>query len=408
MGRVSAHGLGKSYKRYHRTRDRMLEWITGERIRRHEVEVALADVSFEIESGEAVGIIGMNGAGKSTLLRLLTGTSTPTAGTFSIEGRVAALLELGIGIHPDFTGWQNARLSCQLLGLDEETIDRVLPWIEEFAELGGHLDHPVRTYSTGMQVRLAFSSAVAVRPDVLIVDEALSVGDAFFQHRSMGRIREMRDAGTTILFVTHDPSAVKSICDRVLLLDHGRVLHDGTPSTVYDFYNALIAQKESAADIKQLTEVDGGVSTRAGSGEAVIEGVEIFDSAGEPAKLFVVGAQGRIEIRVRLNQRVDPPTIGLAIRDRLGNDVFGSNTHHLGVTMPAAEAGGVYTVSFELDWMLGPGSYSVSVALHSGAVHLDESYDWWDRALVFQIVAGEEPPFTGLVNLPVRVRVRGA
>ncbi|MFP6663163.1 MAG: ABC transporter ATP-binding protein [Deltaproteobacteria bacterium] len=408
MGRVSAHGLGKSYKRYPRARDRVLDWLTGGRVRRFEVEVALADVSFEIESGQSVGIIGMNGAGKSTLLRLLTGTSTPTSGTFSVEGRVAALLELGIGIHPDFTGWQNARLSCQLLGLDEETIDRVLPWIEEFSELGGHLDHPVRTYSTGMQVRLAFSSAVAVRPDVLIVDEALSVGDAFFQHRSMGRIREMRDAGTTILFVTHDPSAVKSICDRVLLLDRGRVIHDGTPSAVYDFYNALIAEKESASEIKQLTEADGGVSTRAGSGEATIEGVDIFNAAGEPAKLFTVGQSGRVDIRFRLSEGLEFPTIGFAIRDRLGNDVFGSNTHHLGVAKPLVEAGHTYTASFELEWLLGPGSYSVSVALHSGAAHLDESYDWWDRALVFQVVAGDEPPFTGVVSLPIRARVSGA
>jgi lipopolysaccharide transport system ATP-binding protein len=345
MGRVSAHGLGKSYKRYHRARDRALEWLSGERICRHEVAVALADVSFEIESGQAVGIIGMNGAGKSTLLRLLTGTSTPTSGTFSVEGRVAALLELGIGIHPDFTGWQNARLSCQLLGFDEETIDRVLPWIEDFSELGGHLDHPVRTYSTGMQVRLAFSAAVALRPDVLIVDEALSVGDAFFQHRSMGRIREMRDAGTTILFVTHDPSAVKGICDRVLLLDHGRVIHDGTPSAVYDFYNALIAEKEDAAEIKQLTEADGSVSTRAGSGEASIESVDIFDAAGQPAKLFAVGTHGRVDIRFHLNQPVEFPTIGLAIRDRLGNDIFGSNTHHLGVAVPEGEPGISYTAS---------------------------------------------------------------
>ena len=166
MSRISALGLGKAYRRYARPRDRLLELLPGFRGARHSLDWALRDISFTAEAGEALGIIGMNGAGKSTLLRLLTGTTAPTEGAFSVSGKVAALLELGIGVHPDFNGWQNARLSCQLLGLSEAQIAEMLPWIQEFSELGDYMDQPVRTYSTGMQVRLAFSAATAVRPDV--------------------------------------------------------------------------------------------------------------------------------------------------------------------------------------------------------------------------------------------------
>lgn len=406
MGRITADGLGKSYKRYARTRDRLAEWLSGERVMRHIAEPAVEDVSFVIEPGEAVGIIGMNGAGKSTLLRLLTGTTAPTTGSCSVDGRVAALLELGLGIHPDFTGWQNARLSCQLLGLDPATIERVLPWIREFSELGDHMDQPVRTYSTGMEVRLAFSAAVAVRPDVLVVDEALSVGDAFFQHRSMGRIREMREEGTTILFVTHDPGAVKALCDRVLLLDRGRLLRDGAPSEVYDFYNALIADKEAAAGIEQSEDREGGVTTRAGSGEARVLAVDVAEPGGAAARLFPVGATACVRVRYRIDEEIAPPTVGLVLRDRLGTDVFGTNTEHLGISLPAAEVGCEYEVAFDLELPLGPGSYSVSVALHSGHAHLDANYDWWDRARVLEIVPGDEPTFTGVAQLPVRARAR--
>lgn len=406
MGRITAEGLGKSYRRYARPRDRLVEWLSGDRLVRHAAEPAVEDISFVIEPGEAVGIIGMNGAGKSTLLRLLTGTAAPTTGRCSVEGRVAALLELGLGIHPDFTGWQNARLSLQLLGLDTETIERVLPWVRDFSELGDHMDQPVRTYSTGMEVRLAFSAAVAVRPDVLVVDEALSVGDAFFQHRSLGRIREMRDAGTTILFVTHDPAAVKSICDRALLLDRGRLLRDGTPPEVYDFYNALIADKEAAAGIDQQEQGDGGVSTRAGSGAARVVSVDLLDPQDQPTRLFPVGAPACVRVCYRVDEPVDSLTVGMVVRDRLGTDVFGSNTEHLGVALPGPAVGGQVEVRFELELPLGPGSYSLSVALHSGHAHLDGNYDWWDRARVFEVVAGEEAPFTGIASLPVRARAR--
>ena len=400
MSSITAAGLGKAYRRYQRSRDRLLELLPGTHGERYSLDWAVRNISFTVEAGEALGIIGMNGAGKSTLLRLLTGTTSPTEGSFSVAGKVSALLELGIGVHPDFTGWQNARLSCQLLGLSESEIREVMPWIQEFSELGDHMDQPVRTYSTGMQVRLAFSAATAVRPDVLIVDEALSVGDIFFQHRSMGRIREMRAAGTTVLFVTHDPTAVKTLCDRVLLLDRGSIVCEGKASTVYDFYNALIAAKEgSVAPIEQNEMDDGEVSTRTGGGGASIRRVELLNKDGDRSRIFPVGAAVQLSVELSRDEDCEIPTVGFLIRDRLGNEVFGTNTHHLQLESPD-EGATTLQVSFATELRLGPGSYSVSVALHRGPTHLDENHDWWDRALVFQVVEDDGARFTGVAQLP--------
>lgn len=402
--RVRVRGLGKRYKVYHQPWDRLREWASGGARRLHREEWALRGVSFELAARESLGVIGMNGAGKSTLLKILSGTTLPSEGSFEVGGRVAALLELGIGIHPEFTGWQNAILACQLLGFDRETIERSLPWIREFSELGEHMDAPVRTYSTGMQVRLAFSAATAVRPDVLIVDEALSVGDAYFQHKSMSRIRGFQQEGTSLLFVTHEPSAVKSLCDRAILLDRGLLLREGPPDAVYDYYNALIASREREAEIRQAPS-DGGLSTRSGSGEARIDSVELTDEEGRPTRSFESGSTAKILCRIRARRPLPPPTVGFVIRDRLGNDVFGTNTHHLGVASRECREGEALRVAFEVELRLGTGSYSVSVALHAEQSHLASSYDWWDRAVVFDVHPGDGPPFTGLARLPVRARV---
>jgi len=209
MGKLVVSHLGKAYKRYAGKWARTLEWITGRP--QHEQTWVLNDIHFTVHPGEAVGIVGVNGAGKSTLLKIITGTTQPTKGSVHTEGRVAALLELGMGFHPDFTGRQNVFMAGQLLGLQGDEIAACLPAIEAFAEIGDYIDRPVRTYSSGMQMRLAFSVATAVRPAVLIVDEALSVGDAYFQHKSFNRIREFGKQGTTLLIVSHDKAAIQSI-----------------------------------------------------------------------------------------------------------------------------------------------------------------------------------------------------
>jgi lipopolysaccharide transport system ATP-binding protein len=217
MGDIQVSGLGKAYKSYPSQWSRLAEWMRLAGRSNHRLHWVLQEVSFHLHAGEAVGIVGANGAGKSTLLKLLTGTTRPTAGRISVKGRVAALLELGMGFHPDFTGRQNAMMGGQLLGLSVEEILQLMPDIEAFAEIGEYIDQPVRTYSSGMQMRLAFSVATARRPDVLIVDEALSVGDSYFQHKSFERIREFRRGGTTLLIVSHDRTAIQTICDRAIL-----------------------------------------------------------------------------------------------------------------------------------------------------------------------------------------------
>ena len=406
MARIVAKGLGKKFRVYRRSRDQLLEWVLPGGGPRHREEWALRGIDFDVREGESVGVIGMNGAGKSTLLRILSGTTQPSEGSFEVEGRVAALLELGLGIHPEFDGWQNAALACRLLGVDESDIPRILPWVQEFSELGDHMSQPVRTYSTGMQVRLAFSAATAVRPDVLMVDEALSVGDAYFQHKSMSRIRAFREEGTTLLFVTHDAAAVKALCDRALLLEEGRLVRDGAPDAVFDFYNARIAQKESDAAIEQTEDGAGRAITRSGNREAEILSTEVTDLEGNAVGLFRVGDSARIVCRFRLNEAMACPTVGFVLRDRLGSDIFGSNTFHLPVEASEGEAGDEFEAEFRTVLHLGPGTYSLSVALHRDHAHVDANYDWLDRAALVEIVAGEGPSFTGVASLPLEGAVR--
>ncbi|HWW68744.1 MAG TPA: ABC transporter ATP-binding protein, partial [Duganella sp.] len=246
MGHINVSNLGKAYKHYTSRWGRLAEWLLPRAAPRHQLKWVLRDVNFHVAPGEAVGIIGINGAGKSTLLKLITGTTRPTTGAVAIGGRVAALLELGMGFHPDFTGRQNAYMAGQLIGLTLEDIDALMPDIAAFADIGDYLDQPVRVYSSGMQMRLAFSVATARRPDVLIVDEALSVGDAYFQHKSFERIRAFRQLGTTLLIVSHDRAAMQAICDRAILLDRGRLAREGTPEAVMDYYNALLAERDGS------------------------------------------------------------------------------------------------------------------------------------------------------------------
>ena len=244
MGSISVQNVSKAYKQYSSRFGRLLEWVAPGHAVRHQLKWILRDVSFDVKQGEAVGIVGINGAGKSTLLKMITGTTQPTRGSISVQGRVAAMLELGMGFHPDFTGRQNVIMAGQLLGPPVEEIMANMPAIEAFAEIGDAIDQPVRVYSSGMQMRLAFSVATFRRPDILIVDEALSVGDAYFQHKSFDRIRSYREQGTTLMIVSHDKTAIQSICDRAILLNEGRLEKQGEPEEIFDYYNALLAGRE--------------------------------------------------------------------------------------------------------------------------------------------------------------------
>jgi len=402
---ITTTKLGKKYKKYSSKWNRFAEWFTAGHKCRHKPYWALRDINLQISKGESVGIIGQNGAGKSTLLKILTGTTQPTEGIVEINGRIAALLELGLGFHPEFSGRENAVISCQMMGMGNDEILEMLPKIEMFSELGDYMDQPLRVYSTGMQMRLAFSTATVTCPDILIVDEALSVGDAYFQHKCIQRIRSFKEKGTTLLFVSHDPGAVKSLCDRSVLLHHGRLIQDGTPDTVLDYYNGLIAKKHSDEVIKQVENSYGKTETRSGSGKAKIEKVELFDDKGKSVRAFSVGDKAKICCHIKFNFSMESPTVGILIRDRLGNDVFGTNTYHLEKRNDFYKAGETFVFTFNIDLNLGPSNYSLTVGVHSKDNHLEDNYDWWDQCLIFQVIPNNSFKFEGLVSLPVNVRV---
>jgi lipopolysaccharide transport system ATP-binding protein len=338
------------------------------------------------------------------LLKLVTGTLRPTEGTIRVAGRIAAILELGMGFNPDLTGRDNARYTAGLMGMSPNQIDAIIPAVEEFAEIGEYFDQPLRTYSSGMQMRVAFSVVTAIRPEILIIDEALSVGDAYFSHKSMARIRRFREEGTTLLFVSHDPGAIQSLCDRAILLDRGHMLMDGEPSQVMDYYNALIAERENATvEIHALES--GAAQTVSGTREAVVESIGLFNAAGEPVEFVNVGEP--VELRVKASVHGDIPRLvfGYMIKDRLGQPVFGTNTHHTGQALEHVRNGQTveYRIAFPMNF--GPGSYSVSTALCSTETHLVNNYEWRDLALVFTVVNQNRDPFVGSAWVPPCIEV---
>jgi len=405
-GELQVHGLGKAYRRWGGELRRIASWFVSGITPREENWV-LKDVSFSIAPGEAIGIIGQNGAGKSTLLKLITGTTQPTAGQVIVHGRVAAILELGMGFNGDLTARENAYHSAGLMGYSWEEIDRAMPEIEAFAEIGSYFEQPMRTYSSGMQMRVAFSVATAFRPDLLIVDEALSVGDSYFQHKSFDRIRQFREQGVSIMFVSHSLSDVRTLCDRVILMEKGRVLKDGLPDEVVDYYNAMIAEKENAKlTVEQRREKNGWLLTRSGSGEAQVADLRLLDEAGG-AELAVVNVGQRVELRleVKVNQDLPRLVLGYMIRDKQGHIIWGTNTWHTGQVIEAPRAG--ETIQFRLPFTctLGPGSYSVSPALVSTDTHLADNYEWVDNLLVFDVINADSPFFIGSSSLDARFAI---
>lgn len=426
MGSIQIHGLGKAYKVYPSRFSRMLEWILPFSKPQYTLKWILRDVNIQIESGEAVGIVGVNGAGKSTLLKMLTGTTQATLGKVETQGRVAALLELGMGFHPEFTGKQNVYMAGQLLGMTVQEISELLPEIEAFAEIGDYIDQPLRVYSSGMSVRLAFSLATAKRPDILIVDEALAVGDAQFQHKCFSRIKEFKEQGTTLLFVSHAPLTVKSLCNRAILLDSHSVAMDDTPEKVFDYYNALLAKRkgesvstdspknitedvvghESIAETgkdfgSELTADQHSIGTRSGNKKAKISSVRLLVD-GVSTQIIRSCEAAQITIDYEVAEVLPELTVGMLIRDKLGNDIFGTNTFIEKFDVLGKRELGKKSITFNFpSFALGVGNFRLTVALHAGYSRMQEDYDWWDRALVFDVLPGAEPPKAGCCVLPV-------
>lgn len=401
MSLLSVHDLGKAYRSYRSEWQRFARWF-GLPVRPDEEHWVLRHIDFSIEPGEAIGIVGQNGAGKSTLLKMITGTLQPTEGRVDVNGRIAAILELGMGFNPELTGRQNVRHAAGLMGFGTERTEAVMPQIESFSEIGEYFDEAVRTYSSGMQMRVAFSVATAVRPEILIVDEALSVGDAYFQHKSFDRIREFQRQGTTLLIVSHDRSAIQSLCNRALLLENGILIKDGNPEEVMDFYNAIIAEKENATVVVNRLE-DGRAQTRSGTGEAGVAALALLNETGEAVEFVDVGQPVRLRVEIRTHADLPELVFGYMIKDRLGQPVFGTNTYHLGLKISRAAKDEPITLTFSFPANLGPGSYSIATALHQGDNHLSANYEWRDHALLFNVVNISRQPFVGVNWIPPQV-----
>jgi lipopolysaccharide transport system ATP-binding protein len=301
-----------------------------------------------------------------------------------------------MGFHPDFTGRQNVYMAGQLIGMTVAEITALMPDIEAFAEIGDYMDQPVRVYSSGMQMRVAFSVATARRPDILIVDEALSVGDTYFQHKSFERIRQYRRQGTTLLLVSHDKQAIQSVCDRAILLDAGRLARSGPPEEIMDYYNAMIAERENAGGTLRLAErADGKVQTISGTGEASVADIALLDAHGQPVEVVDVGADCTLRVTVRARDAIPRMVLGYMIKDRLGQCMYGTNTHLKDMALDNVASGETVAFEFRFPMNLGPGTYSVATAIVSTDTHLVNNYEWRDLALVFTVMNMRRPHFEG-------------
>ena len=401
---LSVQNICKTYLDYESNFKRFASWFSKNKEEKN-VKTVLKDVSFDVGAGEVVGLIGQNGAGKSTLLKIISHTLKPSSGRVTSGAKISSILELGMGFHGDLTGRQNAYQSCSLMGYSKEQIDEIIAYIEDFAEIGEYFDYPVRIYSSGMQMRLAFSVVTANRPDILIIDEALSVGDVYFQHKSFDKIKEFKSLGTTLIIVSHDSGAIKSICDRVILLEKGQILKDGEPEAVLDYYNALISKKQDV-QISQITLENGKTATISGNKKACIKNVEILDAAGKKIQNLEVGKKIKLKVTVQANENLPSLVLGYQIKNRFSQVVYGTNTYHLKQALKNLKKGEEYDFGFEFEANLGVGSFSVTIALHDSDNHLQNNYEWRDNAIIFNVVNFSKPDFVGLAYLEPSLEIK--
>lgn len=390
-GRIVMRGVSRSFRVFHERNTTLKETLLRRRRATYEERWVVRDVDLDIPPGASVGIVGQNGSGKSTLLKMLAGILPPHGGTVEIGGTVASLLELGSGFHPDFTGRENVYMNGTIQGLSERQIDARLDTILAFAELGDVIDMPVRTYSSGMQMRLAFSIAAHVDPDVLLLDEVLAVGDEAFQRKCFGRIAEFRRRGGTLVFVSHDASAVERVCDRAVLIGDGRVMADGAPGPVLQSYHRLLAGSGVAG--ASTAGAREGDEREWGTGEVRIAACRLVGPDG-PSDRFMAGSPLRVEMDVETEHPVETPTFGIAVHSAEDVLLYGTNT---GLdAFPVERLDGHATVAFAIPALpLHEGRFTVTIAVHS---HDERTiYHWRDRWLEFSVF--QQGPGIGPVDM---------
>jgi ABC-type polysaccharide/polyol phosphate transport system ATPase subunit len=435
---VSVQDVSKSYRLYDRPSHRLLEALTRGRQQRHRLFWALRDVSFDVPTGTTMGIIGRNGSGKSTILQIIAGTLAPTQGQVVVRGRTSALLELGSGFNGDFTGRENVFLNAAVMGLGHDEIADRYESIERFADIGEFIDQPVKTYSSGMLVRLAFAVAVHVDPDVLIVDEALAVGDILFQHKCIARLKAFIRSGKTVLFVSHDPSTIKMLCDQAVLLDHGRVVDMGDAERIARVYHRLLFDTDAASQrpveaaaapqtirprLVRATPADDlactfrrspeflerTATTRFGDGRARIVNVELHNLDGEPIYYVEFDQEVLLDIHIEFHEAVESVIVGYLFRNQNGLDVIGTNTYAEGVPVTGLAAGDRIVVRSRLRLPLHPGGYTVSPAvMDERNLARADYFDWVDNAIALEVMKPSDRIVYAMFHVDQRLRVERA
>jgi lipopolysaccharide transport system ATP-binding protein len=399
---ISVQNVSKVYHLYHHPFDRILGALALSRKKKAEFW-ALRDINLRVEKGQVFALLGPNGSGKSTLLQIISGILQPTTGRVLSSGRVAALLELGAGFNPEFSGRENVYLNGEILGLSRKEMTDLFPRIETFAEIGRFIDRPVKEYSTGMYIRLAFSTAIHVDPEVLIVDEALAVGDAIFASRCIQKFEELRRKNVTVLLVSHDLGLVKRLADRAAFLLDGKIVMQGAPKDAVNQYVGFVLDRERSNNQRGTEQLDESIASKSsfrhGDGASRVMDVQIVNSYGETCRAFRPGESITLRIRAAFQKPVSNPVVGILIRNRIGMDIFGTNTRLESVELGDFEPGEEIEVEFEMDCLLSRQEYTVTVAVQywNGL-----SQDWLDDVLDFQVEDTRD--VAGVLNLNTRVR----
>ena len=422
---IKIEHLSKMFKIYPKPADMFLEIITGKKL--HNEFWALTDLSFEVKRGEVVGLIGRNGSGKSTLLKIITGTLDKTSGEISVEGKISSILELGTGFHPEYTGRENIYMGCMCLGVKRGDIDKKIDWIIDFSELHDFIDQPFKIYSSGMQARLTFSVAVSIEPDILIIDEALSVGDIKFQRKSFGIFEKFRRNGKTILFVSHAINTINQLCDRAILLSDGQIVEEGNPNDVTKLYHKMlfgvgpaagpkIYREEKIENEKIENEKSGKAADRSnhtknvqvgryGNKKAEIIDFSILDKYERRLTVLETGEKYTIFFEVLFHEDLDNLTFGFRIQTEKGYDVFATNTQNHGIIIPPQKQGNILNILFDVDMWLAPGDFFLTF----GVREIDKSTfcDRYVDALHIKVVGDSWIDSSAcLVNLNEKISIQ--
>jgi ABC-type polysaccharide/polyol phosphate transport system ATPase subunit len=395
---ISVKDVVKQYKVRHEKGRTLKEAFLRQRIYSETIN-ALNHVSFDVAKGTTLGLIGSNGSGKSTILKMIAGTSRPNSGKVEVSGRISALLELGAGFHPDFTGKENVFLDGIILGLSRKQIEARFDEIVDFAEMEEFIDAPAKTYSSGMFMRLAFAVAISVDPDILLIDEVLAVGDASFQRKCLARIDQLKNKGKTLVFVSHGMEQVRQLCDQAVWLDRGSVGALGNTDRVIDQYIESVFEKDEARISAAEAGKDGAEDeNRWGTRRAVIDEVNLLDGTGAKRHYFNTGEAMKIQVRYNSRERAEEPVIGIIIRTSDGTICFGSNTQTLGDAPALLPETGALELEFE-ELPLLPGIYDVTAILQNE--DSTETFDYHDRKYNFEVTGGL-PYEIGISHLPYR------